>query len=156
MPTHRYYTHLTWTGNIGSGTSAYTTYSRDHAISAEGHPPLLASSDPTFRGDPARYNPEQLLVAALSSCHMLWFLHLAANAKIIVTAYSDDAQGTMEEAKDGGGHFSEAVLHPAVTVVGDVLEEELARLHHRAHELCFIANSVSFPVICEPAAVHRT
>ncbi len=111
------------------------------------------SSDPAFRGDATRYNPEELLVASLSACHMLWFLHLCGDAGLVVTTYDDEARGTMVETVDGGGHFTEVVLHPVVTVSrGD--PARAAHLHDRAHGLCFIANSMNFPVRCE--AVVRT
>jgi organic hydroperoxide reductase OsmC/OhrA len=146
--THAYQITTTWTGNTGAGTSGYRAYERAHEISAAGKPVIAGSSDPNFRGDAARYNPEDLLVASLSACHMLWYLHLCADNGIVVTAYEDHAQGTMVETENTGGHFTEIVLRPVVTITtGD--SELAARLHHRAHELCFIANSVNFPVRCE-------
>ena len=113
---HRYEVAVAWTGNDGSGTSGYRAYRRDHEIAAPGKPSIAGSSDPAFRGDPARWNPEDLLVASLSSCHMLWYLHLCAVAGIVVTAYRDDAEGVMEEGADGGGRFTQVTLRPAVTV----------------------------------------
>ena len=148
--THAYAAQVVWTGNLGSGTSDYRAYSRDHELRYEGKAPVLGSSDPMFRGDKVRCNPEELLVASLSSCHMLWFLHLCADAGITVTAYEDDASGTMVEESDGGGQFSEVVLRPRVTVVGDASAESLAAIHRRAHSLCFLARSVNFPVRCDP------
>ena len=147
---HSYATRTEWTGNLGEGTTSYRTYSRDHVISAAGRPDLAGSSDPAFRGDATRWNPEDLLVASLSSCHMLWYLHLCAQAKITVLAYRDDATGTMVE-NEGGGRFTAAVLKPVVTIAagGDVARAEA--LHEDAHRLCFIANSVSFPVTIEAA-----
>jgi organic hydroperoxide reductase OsmC/OhrA len=147
---HSYEVRVTWTGDLGTGTSGYRGYARAHEIEAAGKPPIPGSSDPAFRGDPARYNPEELLVASLSTCHMLWFLHLAAEAGVVVTGYRDDAGGTMLETPDGGGRFTEVVLRPAVTVRGDADPAAADALHHRAHELCFIARSVNFPVRCEP------
>ena len=147
---HRYEVHLRWTGNDGTGTSSYRAYRRDHEISAAGKPPVAASSDPAFRGDDTRYNPEELLVAALSSCHMLSFLHLCAINDLIVESYEDDPLGIMEETPDGGGRFVSVVLRPLIRYAG---EPDLARassLHEEAHHLCFIANSVNFPVTCEP------
>ena len=119
-------------------------------LSAAGRPDVQGSSDPAFRGDATRWNPEDLLVASLSSCHMLWYLHLCAQAKITVLAYRDDATGTMVE-DEGGGRFTAAVLKPVVTIAagGDVARAEA--LHEDAHRLCFIANSVSFPVTIEAA-----
>ena len=147
---HSYSVNVRWTGNTGAGTSGFRNYKRDHEISAPGKPPIPASSDPAFRGDKARYNPEELLVASLSACHMLWYLHLCADAGIVVTEYHDDASGAMAETKDGGGHFTQVTLRPVVKVAGQV-DRELARgLHEQAHHLCFIANSVNFPVLCEP------
>jgi organic hydroperoxide reductase OsmC/OhrA len=139
-----------WTGNTGEGTSDYKSYERAHEISAAGKPSVPGSSDPAFRGDPSRYNPEELLVASLSACHMLWYLHLCADAQIVVTSYEDDATGTMRLTEDGGGRFEEVVLRPAVTVRKGA-DPGLARaLHARAHHLCFIANSVNFEVRAEP------
>ncbi|HWC65379.1 MAG TPA: OsmC family protein [Thermoanaerobaculia bacterium] len=150
--THRYEARTRWTGNLGTGTSTYRAYSRDHEIAAEGKPAIAGSSDRAFRGDPARWNPEDLLVSALSACHMLSYLHLCAVSGIVVTAYEDRASGEMRETGDGGGRFVSAVLRPRVTISqGDV---ELAReLHEKAHHLCFIAASVDFPVGCEPEIV---
>lgn len=147
---HTYHTDLHWTGNLGSGTSGYRAYSREHEIRVDGKPMLLGSSDPAFRGDPTRYNPEDLLVASLSACHMLWFLHLCADAGIVVTDYSDRATGTMVETADGGGRFSEVTLHPQVTVTKAEMIERAQALHEAAHRLCFIANSCNFPVRHEP------
>ena len=113
---HRYPVSLNWSGNLGSGTSAYRDYSRSYEISAEGKPVIHGSADPAFRGDRSRWNPEELLVASLSACHKLWYLHLAAEAGIIVTAYTDRAEGVMEVGRDGAGRFRSVVLHPTVTV----------------------------------------
>lgn len=150
---HNYSTRTEWTGNLGEGTANYRAYSRDHAISAAGRPDLLGSSDPAFRGDASRWNPEDLLVASLSACHMLWYLHLCAQARIAVLAYRDDAVGTMVEEAGGGGRFTRAVLRPVATLAagGDAV---LARaLHAEAHRLCYIANSVNFPVSIEPTVL---
>jgi organic hydroperoxide reductase OsmC/OhrA len=139
---------LTWTGNQGSGTSSYKHYSRDHELQASGKPPIHCSSDPIFRGDPTRYNPEELLVSSLSACHMLWYLHLCADAGIVVTDYRDDAVGELVEMAGDGGRFREVVLAPHVRIAagGDLVLAE--SLHRRAHDLCFVANSVNFPVRC--------
>jgi organic hydroperoxide reductase OsmC/OhrA len=147
---HHYRLQVSWTGNRGSGTVSYTAYSRDHEISAEGKPVLQGSSDPVFRGDSTRYNPEELLLAALSACHMLSFLHLCADAGVIVVAYEDQPNGLMVLDGTGGGRFHEAVLHPLVRLANEDVAARLAELHERAHELCFIASSVNFPVRCEP------
>ena len=147
---HSYAVQVNWTGNLGKGTSGYRDYSRNHEISADGKPLVPGSSDPNFRGDRSRYNPEDLLVSSLSACHMLWYLHLCADAGLVVLEYSDQATGTMLETSDGGGHFREVVLRPTVLIGagGDLALAE--RLHERAHHLCFIANSVNFPVNCQP------
>ncbi len=149
---HRYNLSVVWTGNQGTGTSGYGAYRRDHELSAEGKAgPLPLSSDGAFRGDRTRYSPEELLVGSLSSCHMLWFLHLCADAGIVVTAYSDRPEGCMAEHADGAGEFTEVVLHPRVTLADPGRAAELDALHHRAHEMCFIARSVNFPVRVEAA-----
>jgi len=156
--THSYDVTVAWTGNQGSGTSGYRDYGRDHEVTvsgaadengagdAERPKPIAGSSDSTFRGDAARWNPEQLLLAALAQCHMLSYLHVCATAGIVVTAYTDEAHGTMTDTTDGGGHFTDAVLRPQVTVATPDMIEKAAVLHEEAHERCFIANSVNFPV----------
>jgi organic hydroperoxide reductase OsmC/OhrA len=148
---HRFTVTLKWTGNRGTGTSDYRAYGRQHEITAAGKPPIPGSSTPVFRGDKDRYNPEELLIGALSGCHMLWFLHLCAQAGVAVTAYDDDAQGAMKLNADGSGQFNEVVLRPRVQYAQTPPREQIDALHHRAHELCFIARSVNFPVRCEPA-----
>lgn len=146
---HTYRTTVTWTGNKGTGTSGYRDYSREHEIAAGEKPRIAGSSDPAFRGDAARWNPEDLLVASLSACHKLWYLHLCADAGIIVTAYVDEAVGTMVEDAAKGGFFTAVALNPVVTIAkGD--PQTAAALHAAAHAKCFIANSVSFPVTCTP------
>jgi organic hydroperoxide reductase OsmC/OhrA len=152
MPTreHRYRTRVIWTGNTGSGTSDYRAYSRDHDITAGDKPPISGSADKSFRGDPARWNPEDLLLASLSTCHQLWYLHLCADAGVTVTSYEDNAVGIMIEEADGAGRFTSVTLHPTV-VLAHGADAELARkIHHDAHAKCFIARSVNFPVTCEP------
>ena len=148
---HKYTLQVVWTGDQGSGTSRYDAYSRDHLVRAANKQAIEASSDPAFRGDATRHNPEELFVASLSSCHMLWYLHLCAVNGIVVTGYADDPIGTMEESAQGSGRFTDVHLRPQVTIGagGDV---KLAkRLHEEAHKFCFIANSVNFPVRCEPS-----
>lgn len=150
---HRYTVTTTWTGNRGTGTSSYRAYGREHEITAPGKArEIPGSSTPIFRGDGSRYNPEELLVAALSACHMLWFLHLCADAGIVVQSYEDEAVGTMRLQASGAGEFAEVVLHPRVQVAGADGASQASALHERAHELCFIARSVNFPVRCEPAS----
>lgn len=152
MPkTHHYELDVTWTGNTGTGTTGWRDYERSHDITAPGKPTILGTADPAFRGTPDRWNPEELLVVSLSQCHMLWFLVLCARANIIVTAYTDHPCGAMVETPDGGGHFTEVVLRPRVQIADLGHADKVAALHERAHELCFIANSVNFEVRCEPA-----
>lgn len=143
---HTYQLTVTWTGNKGQDTHSYKSYERSHVITAAGKPEIPGSSDPAFLGDRSRYNPEELLVASLSSCHMLWYLHLCAEAGVVVTAYADAATGVMEETANGGGRFTEVILHPVVTVAEAAMIEKADQLHARANELCFIANSCNFPV----------
>lgn len=147
---HHYATTVTWTGNRGEGTRSYRGYGRDHVIEAAGKPPIEGSSDPAFRGDAACWNPEETLVASLSACHMLWYLHVAATAGIVVTAYTDAAEGTMAEDADGGGHFTAVTLRPRVTIAAGGDPAHAAALHEEAHAKCFIARSVNFPVGCAP------
>ncbi len=148
---HLYSVGVNWTGNQGQGTLGYASYSRDHEIVIQGKPPIAGSSDPTFRGDATRHNPEEMLVASLSACHMLWYLHLCSEAGIVVTDYRDNASGTMVETEDGSGKFASVILRPLVTVTPESDASIAKRLHEKAHHLCFIANSVNFPVDCEPA-----
>jgi organic hydroperoxide reductase OsmC/OhrA len=153
---HHYQSTVRWTGNLGKGTSAYRAYSRNHEIDNPGKPVIPGSSDPAFLGDPARYNPEEMLVASLSTCHMLWYLHLCAVNKVVVLEYEDRAEGTMEETADGGGRFLEVTLKPQITVTKESDPEIAKKLHHEAHEKCFIASSVNFPVGCEPVIRHAS
>jgi len=151
---HNYSVRTVWTGNRGSGTSNYRAYARDHEISADGKSaPVLCSSDPVFRGDPSRYSPEELLVGSLSACHMLWFLHLCADAGIVVTDYCDDAAGTMATHGDGAGEFTKVVLKPRAVITDPSRIEDATALHTRAHEMCFIARSVNFQVEYQPVVV---
>ena len=143
---HDYKLTVKWTGNSGTGTSDYKSYQRSHIISVENKPDIAGSADPTFRGDKTRHNPEELLVASLSSCHLLWYLHLCAEAGVVVTDYVDNAIGIMAQTPDGGGHFTEVTLNPTVTVTEISMIEKANELHKKASELCFIANSVNFPV----------
>ena len=150
---HRYRLEVAWTGNRGAGTSSYGAYGREHEIRAAGKPPLPGSSDPVFRGDAARYSPEDLLVASLSACHMLWYLHLCADAGIVVTAYVDRAEGIMIEPAAGAAKFERVILRPLVTVANAADRERARELHGQAHKRCFIANSVNFAVEHAPELV---
>jgi len=151
---HRYQVQTIWTGNTGQGTANYRVYRRDHEISGlNKQAPILGSSDSVFRGDAARYNPEELLVAALSSCHMLWVLHLCADAGITITDYSDEPLGLMTENEDGTGQFTQVTLSPVMKITEPGKISEAKALHQRAHEVCAIARSVNFPVLCIPTVV---
>jgi len=145
---HHYAVRVEWLGNRGTGTSDYRAYGRELRVDATGKPSILASADPTFHGDAQRWNPEELLLAALAQCHMLSYLHVAASQGVIVTAYTDAAVGTMRQTSNGGGHFTSATLRPRVTIAGD--DTELASsLHAEASAKCFIAASVNFPIYHE-------
>ena len=147
---HHYETTTIWMGDRGEGTTSYRSYDRAHETLASGRPAIASSSDPAFRGDAERWNPELLLVAALSQCHMLSYLHQCAVSGVVVTAYVDAAAGSMVETPDGGGHFEDVVLSPVVTVAAEEMVEQAHALHAKASELCFIAASVNFPVHHEP------
>lgn len=147
---HHYATVLHWTGNKGEGTSHYKAYDRDHVHSVAGKPEIPGSSDPSFRGNAGRYNPEELLVASLSSCHMLWYLHLCSVNNVVVVDYQDKAEGIMMEKADGSGYFKEVVLRPVVTLTDGGRLERAKELHHEAGKFCFIANSMNFPVHHQP------
>ena len=149
---HQYPVQVVWTGNHGSGTKTYQGYGREHEVHIHGKPVIAGSSDAAFRGDGSKHNPEDMLVAALSSCHMLWYLHLAAVAGVVVTVYVSAAVGPFpERAHDG--RFTEVVLRPRVTIAAGSDPETAKRVHDDAHHACFIANSVNFPVRCEPRIV---
>ncbi len=147
--THHYRATLIWTGAALGPAADYQSYSREFRVEIAGKPPLTGSADPTFRGDPALVNPEDMLLASLSSCHALSYLALCARARIPVVSYRDEATGTMD-MKDGRIRFVEVVLHPQVTIAAGADLEQARRLHPKAHDHCFIANSVNFPVRNEP------
>jgi len=151
---HRYELTIEWTGNLGTGTSHYQAYTRNHQVSAENKPTILSSSDPHFRGDNTRYNPEEMLVASLSSCHMLSYLHLCAVQGVIVLEYKDKATGTMIENPDGSGQFIEVTLHPVVRVKNSSMNAKANELHDQAEKLCFIARSINFPVHHMPLIIN--
>jgi len=151
---HSYEIAVEWLGNRGSGTSDYRAYGRENVVRATGKPDLAGSADRTFHGNTERWNPEELLLAALSQCHLLSYLHVAASNGIIVTGYTDAASGVMEQTSDGGGHFTSATLRPVVTIRGDQADAERAQsLHAEASRMCFIAASVNFPVGHEPTTL---
>ena len=148
---HQYRLTTRWTGNLGQGTASYTAYSRDHEFTGvEKSGPIFGSSDPAFRGDPTRYNPEELLVAALSACHMLWVLHLCADQGIVITGYEDQPEGDMIEHPDGSGHFTRVVLRPRMTITEASRIADAAAIHGKTHRLCALAQSVNFAVDCQP------
>ena len=147
---HQYTLTVKWTGNNGTGTSTYRGYERSHTIISENKTDILCSSDPVFRGDKTMYNPEELLVAALSSCHMLSYLHLCADSGIVVVDYIDNPTGIMIESEDGSGNFSDVILYPVVTITDSSMTDKANELHKRANELCFIANSCNFNVHNKP------
>jgi len=142
---HRYTATTVWSG----ATADYKTYSRAHEIRVPGKPAIAASSDAALGGNANRINPEDMLVGALSSCHMLWYLHLCAVKGVVVTAYEDRAEGVMVE-EPRNGRFTEVTLRPQVTITAECDTALATSLHERAHHECFIANSVNFPVKCEP------
>ena len=152
---HHYAITVRWTGNTGTGTKSYRGYERSYDIVANGKPVIAGSSDPAFRGDAHRWNPEELLVASLSACHKLWFLGLCAQAGIVVTAYEDAAEGCMVEEEGGEGQFESVTLRPRVTISAVSDEAKVIELHHRAHEMCFIARSMKFPVANVPTIVRE-
>jgi organic hydroperoxide reductase OsmC/OhrA len=143
---HTYTLRLEWEGNRGEGTASYGAYGRDYRIRLDGKPDLAGSADPTFRGDPARHNPEDLLLAALSACHMLSYLALCARHGVIVLEYADQAEGVLAFTPSGGGQFTSVTLHPRVRVPDRGQATLALELHAQAHEDCFIAASCNFPV----------
>ncbi len=150
---HSYNLTIKWTGNKGNGTESYRAYERSHSVLIDNKQEILCSSDPSFRGDKTKHNPEELFLASIASCHMLWYLHLCSEAGIVVVDYSDHATGIMQETADGGGHFTEVILHPVVTITDSNKIEQANALHHNANKLCFIANSCNFPIQHQPSCI---
>jgi organic hydroperoxide reductase OsmC/OhrA len=148
---HRYRPVITWTGNTGEGTSSYKSYERAHVIAAPGKADIAGSSDASFRGDAARWNPEEMFVASASTCHMLWYLHLCAVNGVVVLDYRDEPEGLMIEEANGSGAFTRIVLKPRVKLAAASSEARARELHHEAHKMCFIANSVKCEIVTEPA-----
>ncbi len=144
--THHYKAAIIWTGNLGQGTTDYRSYARSHRIEIDGKPIIEGSADSAFRGDAALHNPEDMLLAAVSTCHMLWYLHLCSEAGISVLAYRDLAEGTMTLDANGGGRFTSLTIRPEVTIAagGDAAKAEA--LHGPANAKCFIANSLNLPI----------
>ena len=147
---HEYAARVRWTGNLGEGTSGYAAYGRRYDVLVEGKPDIAGTADPAFRGEADRHNPEDLFLASISACHMLSYLALCARGGVRVTAYEDDARGTMALHPGGGGRFEEVTLGPVVTVADAETVDAATRLHEKAHELCFIASSCSVPIRVEP------
>lgn len=152
--THNYSTKVTWTGGAQGPAKDYRSYSREHLIEIDGKAPIKGSSDPAFRGDAALHNPEDMLVASLSACHMLWYLHLCTVNGIAVVAYEDNARGVMVEDGDGAGRFESVTLTPKVTIAAGDPDKAVA-LHGQAHAKCFIANSMNFPVGHDPEIIQQ-
>ena len=150
---HSYEVGVTWTGNQGTGTSTYRGYTRDYDVACEGKQVIKGSADPGYLGDAARHNPEDMLLASLSACHMLWYLHLCTVSKVVVTAYEDRAEGVLELNQDGSGQFARVTLRPRVTISAESDVAAAERLHERANAMCFIARSVNFPVDHEAETV---
>lgn len=153
--THHYVVRTEWTGDLGTGTSGYRDYSRNSTMSIDGKPDILGSADRPFYGDADRWNPEEFLVAALSECHMLSFLHVATVNRVVVVGYSDEASGLMQQTEDGGGRFLSVTLRPRVMVAEAGMVSLADSLHAEASRKCFIASSVNFPVEHEPRTVVR-
>ncbi|QLE01901.1 OsmC family protein [Galbibacter sp. BG1] len=147
---HFYKITVQWTGNLGKGTRNYRSYTRDHKVEIDGKPDILGSSDPAFLGDKNRHNPEEFFLASIASCHMLWYLHFCAVEGVVITDYRDLAEGVMEEDKSGSGKFTKVVLRPQVEVFSADMKEEAIKLHAKANDYCFIANSLNFPVEHKP------
>ena len=148
--THNYRVDVEWTGNKGSGTFDYRSYSRSHLIKVDGKPQIYASSDSKFRGEIDKHNPEDLFVASISGCHMLWYLHLCADQGVIVLKYEDHAEGSMIINPGGDGFFERVVLKPSIIISPESSAEMAESLHEDAHKKCFIANSCNFPILCLP------
>lgn len=147
---HHYELIVEWTGNTGLGTSNYRSYERSLRVSAENKADILCTSDTAFNSDKTKHNPEELLLASISSCHMLWYLYLCSEAGVTVHEYTDKATGAMIETADGGGRFTEVILFPQITVTNETMIEKAVQLHQKANKLCYIANSCNFPILHKP------
>ncbi len=143
---HEYTCRIDWTGNRGAGTRTYRGYDRTWDVVTPGKPVIHCSNDPLLGGDPALPNPEDLLLASLSSCHMLWYLHLASSAGIVVHRYTDDPLGVGEVHPDGSGQFLRATLRPTIVVDEGTDIARARAIHGDVHRYCFIARSVNFPI----------
>ena len=152
---HDFPARIIWTGNKGTGTSAYRAYDRTWDMALDGKETVHCSNDPMLGGDPSKYNPEDLLITALSSCHMLWYLHLCSQAGVTVTAYEDNPIGIGESEPDGSGEFVEAILKPRITITNDSNVDTARAIHDEIHNYCFIARSVKFPVSYEVEVIKE-
>lgn len=150
MQENRFTSNVVWTGNTGRGTQSYKGYNRSWNVEIPGKPVIECSNDPELGGDPSLMNPEDMLLSALSACHMLWYLHLASKAHITVTAYRDEPLGLGETAPNGAAQFTKAILRPTITVMAGADLTKARDIHHDIHKYCFIARSVAFPVEIEP------
>ncbi|WP_106477464.1 OsmC family protein [Phytohalomonas tamaricis] len=150
---HEYSVKTVWTGNKGEGTSDYRAYNRNYELQVDGKVVISGSAHPAFLGDPTLHNAEDMFVGALSTCHMLWYLHLCADAGVVVTDYVDQAVGMMAIERKGSGYFSEVTLHPRISITAESDRDKALALHEDAHRFCFVANSVNFPVRCEPEII---
>ncbi len=149
MKEHDFTAQVVWTGNQGEGTKSYRSYTRNWSVTTPGKPEIQCSNDPLLGGDPTLHNPEDMLIATVSACHMLWYLHLASSAKIVVTSYVDNPIGTGQSEPDGTGRFIKAVLKPVIEVARGTDLEKADQIHHQIHKHCFIARSVNFPITYE-------
>ena len=155
MKKHFYKVDIQWTGNKGNGTESYKAYNREHSINIPGkYDKILGSSDPNFMGDSSKYNPEELFLSSLSTCHMLWYLHLCSQNGISVIEYQDEPHGIMEENKDGSGKFIDVTLYPKVKISDERMIGRANELHEKANEMCFIANSCNFKIKHQPKTTH--
>jgi len=144
--THHYTAQIAWTGAGDAGTKNYKSYERSYAVNIAGKTTIAGSADPAFRGDPSCHNPEDMLVASVSSCHMLWYLHLCSVSGVTVTSYVDTAEGIMEEDAQGSGRFTKIILRPTIKITTDSDKKIAEMAHVKANEMCFIANSLNCPV----------
>lgn len=147
---HHYQANIIWTGNKGSGTDSYLGYARSYTVNIDNKPEIQGSADDAFHGDKTKYNPEEMLLIALASCHMLWYLHLCSEAGVVVVEYTDRATGLMTETPSGNGKFESVTLNPIVVIRDQTKNEIAIELHKKANEFCFIANSVNFKVNHKP------
>ena len=150
---HHYKLKVNWYGATDAGNENLRTYDRSHSVSLEGKPELHLTTDDGTVGDQSKLNPEELLVSAVASCHMLSFLYLCSRKKIVITSYEDNATGLLIERSKGKSGIEEVVLNPVFTVADDSMKEKAVEMHHTAHDFCYIANSVNFEIKCNPVCL---